>query len=80
MLAYLIPGITYGFAAAVTPGPLTTYLISQALNNGWRRTLLGAFAPLVSDGPIALLVLLALSQVSTSFIQFLRLQGRLGSG
>jgi threonine/homoserine/homoserine lactone efflux protein len=75
MLAYLIPGITYGFAAAVTPGPLSAFLISQALNNGWRRTLPATFAPLVSDGPIALLVLLALSQVSASFIQYLRLLG-----
>jgi threonine/homoserine/homoserine lactone efflux protein len=75
MLGYLIPGITYGFAAAVTPGPLSTYLISQALNNGWRRTLPAAFAPLVSDGPIALLVLLALSQVPALFIQYLRLLG-----
>jgi threonine/homoserine/homoserine lactone efflux protein len=36
MLLYLLQGITYGFAAAVQPGPLQTYLISQTLRNGWR--------------------------------------------
>jgi len=63
LLLYLIQGIGYGFAAAAQPGPFQTYLISQALSKGWRRTLLAALAPLVSDGPIIVLVLLVLSQV-----------------
>ncbi len=75
MLVYLILGITYGFAAAVMPGPLSTYLISQALTNGWRRTLLAAFAPLLSDGPIILLVLLILTRLPLWFEQLLRFSG-----
>ncbi len=63
MLVYLVQGFGYGFAAAVQPGPFQTYIISQSLNSGWRRTLPAAFAPLVSDGPIIVLVLLVLSQV-----------------
>jgi threonine/homoserine/homoserine lactone efflux protein len=39
MLLYIIQGIGYGFAAAVQPGPFQTYVISQALNTGWRRAL-----------------------------------------
>ena len=39
MPTYLILGMTYAFAAAVQPGPLQTYLISQTLSHGWRRTL-----------------------------------------
>jgi threonine/homoserine/homoserine lactone efflux protein len=60
MLIYLFLGITYASAAAVQPGPFQTYLISQTLSHGWRSTLPAAFAPLLSDGPIILLVLLVL--------------------
>jgi threonine/homoserine/homoserine lactone efflux protein len=63
MAGYLFLGMTYAFAAAVQPGPFQSYLISQALSRGWRCTLPAALAPLVSDGPIILLVLLVLSQV-----------------
>ncbi len=63
MPGYLLLGMTYAFAAAVQPGPFQSYLISQTLSRGWRRTLPAALAPLVSDGPIILLVLLVLSQV-----------------
>lgn len=45
------------------PGPYQTYLVSQALSHGWRRTLPAALAPLLSDAPIILLVLLVLSRV-----------------
>lgn len=60
---YILQGIGYGFAAAVQPGPFQTYLISQTLTRGWKRTLPAALAPLVSDGPIIALCLLVLSQV-----------------
>jgi threonine/homoserine/homoserine lactone efflux protein len=75
MFASLIPGITYGFAAAVTPGPLCMYLISQAVTSGWRRTLPAAFSPLLSDGPVAFLVLGILSRAPSKFVQYLRLPG-----
>ena len=75
MLSYLIPGIAYGFAAAVTPGPLCMYLLSQAVTVGWRRTLPAAFAPLISDGPVAVLILAILSQVPVRVVQLLRLPG-----
>jgi len=68
---YVIQGIGYGFAAAVQPGPFQTYIVTQTLNNGWRNTLLAAFAPLVSDGPIIALVLLVLSQVPEWMQRFL---------
>jgi threonine/homoserine/homoserine lactone efflux protein len=73
MIVYIIQGLGYGFAAAVQPGPFQTYIISQALNHGWRRTLPAAFAPLVSDGPIIALVLLVLSQVPAWFERFLHI-------
>jgi threonine/homoserine/homoserine lactone efflux protein len=77
VLVYLIQGIGFGFAAAVQPGPFQTYIISQTLNSGWRRTLPAAFAPLVSDGPIIILVLLLLSQVPDWFQRALFVAGGL---
>jgi threonine/homoserine/homoserine lactone efflux protein len=75
MWIQLLQALAYGFAAAVQPGPLTIYLISETARAGWRRTLPAAFAPLLSDGPIALTVVLLLSQVSTRFLQLLSLPG-----
>jgi threonine/homoserine/homoserine lactone efflux protein len=63
MWPYILQGIVYGFAAAAQPGPLQTYLISQTLRTGWKRSLPAAFAPLFSDGPIIALSLLILSQI-----------------
>ena len=75
MFAYLVFGITYAFAASVQPGPFQAYIISQALNKGWRPALPAAFAPLVSDAPIIILVLLFLSYVSERFIHLLQIGG-----
>lgn len=75
MTGYLILGVTYGFAAAVQPGPFQTYLISQTLTNGWRRTVPAAFAPLLSDGPIIALVLLLLSRMPDWLVQILQFAG-----
>jgi threonine/homoserine/homoserine lactone efflux protein len=75
MAEYLLFGLTYGFAAAVQPGPFTAYLISRALTQGWRRTLPAIFAPLLSDGPIALLVLLVLTRMPEGLVRWLHLLG-----
>lgn len=75
MLTYFISGVAYGFAAAATPGPFSMYLISQAVHVGWRRALPLTFAPLISDGPIAVLVLTILSQMPDRFLQYLHLFG-----
>ena len=75
LLPFLLQGIGYGFSAAVQPGPFQTYLISQTLLNGWRRTLIAALAPLVSDGLIIVTVLLILSRVPPAFRLALQLAG-----
>ncbi|GAB4579440.1 MAG: LysE family translocator [Anaerolineales bacterium] len=62
MLFYLFQGLTLGFSAGVSPGPLQAYFLSQTLKHGWQRTLPAAFAPLLSDGPIILFVLWVLTQ------------------
>jgi threonine/homoserine/homoserine lactone efflux protein len=75
MLAYILQGLTLGFAAGAQPGPFQTYLISQTLSQGWRRAWIAAFAPLVSDGPIVALALLVLSQVPDWFQRALQIVG-----
>jgi threonine/homoserine/homoserine lactone efflux protein len=77
MPPYILLGIGYGFAAAVQPGPFQTYLVSQTLTRGWKRSLLIAFAPLVSDGPIIALCLLVLNQVPLWLQRFLYIAGGL---
>ena len=77
MLAYVLQGLGYGFSAAVQPGPFQTYVISQALQRGWRRTLFAALAPLVSDGPIIALALLLLTQLPTGWERLLYVVGGL---
>jgi threonine/homoserine/homoserine lactone efflux protein len=75
ILAYIVQGVAYGFAAGAQPGPFQTYLISQALRQGWRRTAPMVAAPLLSDGPILVLVLFLLSRVPAWWVQFLEIAG-----
>lgn len=77
MWLYIIQGIGYGFAAAAQPGPFQTYIISQSLARGWRKTLIAALAPFVSDPPIVTLCLLVLSQIPIWFQRFLYIAGGL---
>ena len=77
MWLYILQGIGYGLAAAAQPGPFQTYLISQTLLKGWKRTLPAALAPLLSDGPIIALCLLVLSQVPSWLQRFLYIAGGL---
>jgi len=74
-LGYFSLGATFGFAAAVQPGPTQTFLASQAVANGWRRTLPAALAPLVSDVPIAFVALVVLSRMPPWLLRSLRAAG-----
>lgn len=77
MWTYIVVGIGYGFAAAAQPGPFQTYLISQSLARGWKKTLIAALAPMISDGPIIGLCLFVLSQIPFWFQRFLYIAGGL---
>ncbi len=74
---YLLKGFNLGFAAAVLPGPFQAYLLSQTMKNGWQRTLPAVLAPILSDGPIIVLVLAVLTQVPTWFLSVIQLVGGL---
>ncbi|MFH1488740.1 MAG: LysE family transporter [Pseudomonadota bacterium] len=59
------------------PGPFQAFLLSQAVRNGWKRTLPAALSPLISDGPIITLVLLILTYTPQWFLETLRIGGGL---
>ena len=76
-LPLLLKAATIGLSAGVTPGPLQAILLSYAVQGGWKKALPAAFAPLVSDGPVILLVLLVLNVVPDSFLRILQIGGAL---
>jgi len=75
MFEFVFLGSSFAFAAAVQPGPLQAYLISQTVAHGFRRTIPAAFAPVLSDIPIATLVLLVLTTIPQGFVLVLQLVG-----
>jgi len=75
MITFLFFGAVVAFAAAVQPGPFQAYLVSRALTVGWRATLPAALSPLVSDGPVIVVVLLVLSRMPRPAIEGLRCAG-----
>lgn len=54
---YLIAGLTLGFAAGVSPGPLLTLVITRTLERGLGAGVRVALAPLLTDLPIILIAL-----------------------
>ncbi len=77
MLAYLLTGAAFSFAAVAQPGPLQAWLLARAAGHGWRRTLPAAFSPLLSDGPIIVIAVLVLSRVPPWLTLWLRMAGGL---
>lgn len=75
MVGFYWKGFLLGASAAAQPGPFQAYLLSQTLQNGWKPTLLAAFAPLISDGPIILLMLFILNQTPSWLLAGLQLVG-----
>jgi threonine/homoserine/homoserine lactone efflux protein len=75
MINYFIFGISYAFACVVQPGPFQAFLFSQSLAYGWRKTIPLVFAPLISDLPVIILVLLVLTNVPHEVLQILQCFG-----
>jgi len=75
MLQYLLFGAGLAFAAVIQPGPFQAFLLSRAVTAGWKRTIPAAFAPVLSDGPIALVTLLVLGRLPLTGQQLLRAAG-----
>jgi threonine/homoserine/homoserine lactone efflux protein len=75
MIAMLAQGVSIGFAAGMTPGPLLVFLLAQTLQHGWRRAIWIILSPLISDGPIVALVLLVLQGASDDLLRLISLLG-----
>jgi threonine/homoserine/homoserine lactone efflux protein len=77
MASYIVVGATYAFACAVQPGPFQAFLIARTMSAGWRRALPACLAPLLSDGPIILIVLVVLSRITDRLSNGLQVAGGL---
>ena len=61
-------GIVFGLAAGLSPGPLITLVVSETLKNGRKEGIEVAVAPLISEPPIIVFVLIILSKVAGNSI------------
>jgi threonine/homoserine/homoserine lactone efflux protein len=75
LFSFILQGAALGLSAAATPGPLQTFLISETLRGGWRRGALVSLAPLASDPPIVLAILLLLNQLPAWLLRGINLAG-----
>lgn len=77
MTNFFFQGLALGLAAAFSPGPFQAFLISQTVAKGWKHAVPIAFAPLISDGPIIVTILLVLDQLPANFLRILGVLGGL---
>jgi threonine/homoserine/homoserine lactone efflux protein len=75
MIAYLLQGLSLGLSAAASPGPFQAFLIGRSLKNGWRQTLPAVFAPLISDGPIIIFMVLVLTRMPPTVLRLIQVVG-----
>jgi threonine/homoserine/homoserine lactone efflux protein len=73
--ALFLQGAALGVSAAATPGPLQTLLISETLIGGFKHAFPIVFAPLATDFPIVLLILIVLKQLPPGASRVLSLVG-----
>lgn len=59
----LLLGLSIGFAAGISPGPLMLLVVTATLRSGWRAGALTALSPLVTDVVVVSAVLLVLDQL-----------------
>jgi threonine/homoserine/homoserine lactone efflux protein len=75
LIVFILKGLVLGATAAAQPGPFQAFLLSLIARGGWRRALPAAFAPLLSDGPILLIVFLALARLPEWLLAGLQIAG-----
>lgn len=75
MWAFISQGVSLGFMAGTSPGPFQSYLIGVTLALGWRRSIGVIFAPLITDGPIIVLAVIALRQVPPELLRLIQIVG-----
>ncbi|MBT8217394.1 MAG: LysE family translocator [Acidimicrobiia bacterium] len=74
-MAELFAGISLGFAAGVSPGPLLTLVVVTALEHGPAAAIRVSFAPLVTDTTVIVLAVAVLTTVPDSVFTALGITG-----
>ncbi len=73
----LVLGISIGFGAGISPGPLLTLVIATALRSGFLAGARVAASPLLTDGPIILISVLVLTSLPDPIQTAISLAGAL---
>lgn len=66
MFDYLIAGITLGFIAGISPGPLLVLVITETIKHNRKEGIKIALVPLISDLPIVLFSVFVVYKLSNS--------------
>jgi threonine/homoserine/homoserine lactone efflux protein len=77
MWVALLQGVSFATAPLLSFGPFKIFVLSQALRQGWRRSLPLALVPLLADIPVVILIWLVLQQLPDWSINGLRMTGGL---
>ncbi|HEX7153662.1 MAG TPA: LysE family transporter [Thermoanaerobaculia bacterium] len=64
MLAALAAGLVYGLSGGLLPGPLLTLVIRQTLRHGAAEGVKTSFVPLLTDGPLIIVLLLFMERLT----------------
>ena len=73
----MLLGLSLGFGAGISPGPLLTLVMTTTLQRGLLAGIRVALSPLVTDAPIILLCVLVLTSLPASFASIVSLIGGL---
>lgn len=76
-MGYLLLGLSLGFAAGISPGPLLTLVITASLRTGLAGGLRVALAPLITDLPIIAVAIFALNRMPEWTLQVITFGGSL---
>ena len=71
----LLLGLSIGFAAGISPGPLLLLVVTSTLRSGWRAGVLTAMSPLITDVVVVAAVLLVLDQLPAGALSLLGVIG-----
>ncbi len=77
MLLPLLQGISLAMVPLLSFGPFKVFVLSSAINQGWRRALPLSTVPLIADIPIIIIVWVILQQIPDWSVDGLRILGGL---
>ncbi|MHC4229756.1 MAG: LysE family translocator [Planctomycetota bacterium] len=73
----LLQGISFATAPLLSVSPFKIFVLSSALDQGWRRALPLALSPLIADAPVIILLWVVLQQLPDWSVNILRMIGGL---